>query len=749
MPRLEGDFLTGPVVRLAGWQLLALASLIACQRLSAAESEPRVAAPRLVVVLYPGANDGSPGAVLADEGIRQTFSQSANKVDVQNEFLDLSRFASSAQQQELAEFLERKYAGRKVDVVIAGLSSATKFALAHRARIFPGAPLVFMAVEREEIGALAPPPDVVGHPLQFELQASLELALALHPGTERVVVVVGRSEFDRYWEVEAGEAFQKQEKQVEIVFWSGQPLSQMLEAIPQLPPRTVVYYLHVFEDGDGKIHMPAQVLEQLAARSSAPIYSHVDSYVGRGIVGGRVFSFLAAGQQAAHLGNRILAGEDPAQIGIQSPSRNLTLFDWREVQRWGLSTSELPPESELRFRDPTIWDQYKWHLAGLLSLCGLQAILISGLLVQRSRRARAETRFRQAVDAAPTGMLMVSDSGEMVLVNAQLARMFDYPASELIGRTVELLLPVRYRNRHIDLRNNYFQEAAARSMGRGRELFGRRKDGSEFPVEVGLSPIRTEAGQFVLASIIDIGDRKATETRLRESREELRQLAAQMLGAQEAERRLIARELHDDLGQDLALLAVELDLYQQRVSAPSSEAAGRLETMSSRVKQLSSAVHDLSHQLHPMKLEQLGLEAAIRGFCHDLSRSHHLEIEFESCPLPVKPTAEAAICLYRIVQEALRNVVKHSCAARAQVHLSADGAELSLVVTDDGRGFDAEEVAGRGGLGLVSMRERLRLVEGELTIVSQPGSGTRIEARVPLRGEASAFAESTPSATRR
>jgi PAS domain S-box-containing protein len=749
MPRFDGGFLASRLVRLAGWLLLALASFTACQPLSAGGSEPTGVAPRLVVVLYPGANDGSPGALLADEGIRQTFGLSADRIDVQNEFLDLSRFASPAQQQELADFLERKYAGRRVEVVIAGLSSAAKFALTHRARTFPGAPLVFMAVGREEIETLAPPPDVVGHPIEFELRASLDLALRLHPGTERVVVVVGRSEFDRYWETEAREAFQALEKQVEIDFWSGQPLSEMLEVVERLPPHTVIYYLHVFEDGEGQIHIPAEVVEQLAARSSVPIYSHVDSYVGKGIVGGRVFSFLAAGQEAANLGSRILAGEDPAQIGIQAPSRNITMFDWREVQRRGISTAQLPPGSELRFRDPTIWDQYKWHLAGLLSLCGLQAILISGLLVQRSRRARAEARFRQAVDAAPTGMLMVSESGEMVLVNVQLAQMFDYQASELIGRTVELLLPVRYRNRHIDLRNDYFQAAAALAMGMGRELFGRRKDGSEFPVEVGLSPIRTEAGQFVLASIIDIGDRKATETRLRESREELRQLAAQMLGAQEAERRLIARELHDDLGQDLALLAVELDLYQQRLSAPSSEAAGRLETMSSRVKQLSSAVHDLSHQLHPMKLEQLGLEAAIRGFCNDLRRGHHLEIGFESCPLPMKPTAEAAICLYRIVQEALRNVVKHSGAARAQVQLSADGAGLSLVVTDDGRGFDAEEVAGRGGLGLVSMRERLRLVEGELTIVSQPGAGTRIEARVPFRGEASSVAESTPSANRR
>ncbi|MGE3776745.1 MAG: PAS domain S-box protein [Pirellulaceae bacterium] len=732
MRRVRANLLGGRIIgRSARW-ILALVWCGAGHLPTALASESGPTTARLAVVLYPGAHDGSPGAILADQGIRQTFARSGWRIDVHNEFLDLSRFASPAQQEDLAEFLRRKYAGRRVDFVVSGLSSATKFALAFRHRIFPGTPLIFMAVDRREIESLNPPADVVGHPTQFELKASLHLALDLHPGTEHVVVVAGRSDFDRYWEANARESFQAWGEQIEFRYWSGRPLAEMLNEIERLPARTLVYYLHVFEDGDGQIHMPAAVLEQLAARSSAPIYSHVDSYIGRGIVGGRVFSFYTAGREAAELGLRLLAGDDPTRIGIQATSRTGTMFDWRQLQRWGVSSARLPTGSELRFREPTVWDQYKWHLMGLLGVCGVQSLLIGGLVVQRNRRARAEARFRQAIDAAPTGMLMVSEQGEIVLVNVRLAQMFAYSPAELVGRAVELLLPARCRQHHHDYRHAYFEQAKRRGMGVGRELSGRRKDGSEFPVEVGLSPICTEAGKFVLASVIDISERRMAETRLRENREELRRLAAQLLGAQEAERRHVARELHDDLGQDLALLAVELDLFQQRFTARSEEAVERLGTMSKRVKRLSSSVHDLSHRLHPMKLEQIGLEAAIRSLCDDLRRSHAMEVTFASTSLPGNLSTEAAICLFRVAQESLRNVVKHSGALHVQVDMTAQATTVRLVVADDGRGFDTGENVRRGGLGLVSMQERLRLVGGVLIIVSQPDVGTRIEACLPL-----------------
>jgi signal transduction histidine kinase len=225
--------------------------------------------------------------------------------------------------------------------------------------------------------------------------------------------------------------------------------------------------------------------------------------------------------------------------------------------------------------------------------------------------------------------------------------------------------------------------------------------------------------------------RRRAERVLRSSQSELRALTGRLLQAQETERRRIAGELHDDLSQSLALVAVELDLLAQSPPGISGSLEPRVRGISDRVKQLSSTVHDLSHQLHPTKLEQLGLVAALRGLCGELGPAHGLRITFAAEGLPASIPSDTALCLYRITQEALRNVIKHSGAREARVELNGAPDTFTLRVSDDGSGFDTESVVGKGGLGLVSMRERLRLVGGEISFNSQPSGGTRVEVRTP------------------
>jgi PAS domain S-box-containing protein len=392
----------------------------------------------------------------------------------------------------------------------------------------------------------------------------------------------------------------------------------------------------------------------------------------------------------------------------------------------------LPAGSNVGGRQPVPWYHYASPLAGLAALCAVQALLIGGLAVHHWRRTRTAAWLRQAADGAPIGMLLVAADGKIGYCNKQWEMLFGYARGELVGQRFDVLLPERDRSMHRGLRHGLFAHPEALPLSAGRQQFGLRKDGSEFPVEIGRSPLQSLQGRVVLASVVDTSERSRVESELRDSREELRQLAAQILGAQEMERRRIARELHDDFGQDLALISVELDLYRQRPPVSRAEAEIRMEALATRVKQLSSSIHELSHQLHPMKLEQLGLVAAIRGLCKELSQSHSVRIAFSHEEVPAMLLPSVALCLYRVGQEALRNVVKHSGASSATVTLVGCLDSISLEVCDMGNGFDSALVAGQGGLGLVSMRERLRLVEGELTIDSRPAAGTRLEARVPL-----------------
>jgi PAS domain S-box-containing protein len=711
--------------------LLALATFLFLGRPAAAAGPENR---RLVVVLYPDDYDlGGPGTLETDRSIRSTFATGSSEgVEIHSEFLDVSRSRQDGYQQALADFLRRKYEGRKIDLVIAGLAPSLDFALRYREQVFPGVPIVFCAVDHREVQARKLPADVIGVPIEFDLAATLDLALRLHPNTRRVFVVAGKAKFDANWVAEARQTFRAYEPRLEFVYLTGLPMEDLLREVGQLPDGSIIYYLHVFEDGTGKAHVPAEALMALAARANAPVYGHVDTYVGRGIVGGHVFSFETAGKAAAGLGLRLLAGEKPESIGVQEPGSNTDMFDWRQLRRWGIGEERLPPGSDVRYKESSFWDLYRWHIIGVASLCLIEALLIIALLVQRANRRRADKRFRQVVEGAPNGMLMVGHGGRIVLANAQMEKLSGYRKDEMLGQPVEMLLPERFRANHPAHRGGFFASPEVRFMGAEQDLFARRKDGTEFAVEIGLSPVRTDAGLFVLASVIDITERRRAIEGLRESQRELRVLTGRLLQAQETERRRIARELHDDLSQSLALLSVELDVLGQKHLDSAAQLGERMRELSARVKQLSSSVHDLSHRLHPAKLEQLGLLAAVRGLCRELAEGHGLPIEFDHLEVPEAIPEDVALCLYRIVQEALRNVIKHGGARHAEVELSGGADAICLRIVDDGAGFDPASVRRKAGLGLVGMRERLHLVGGALTIASGPSEGTRIEVRVPL-----------------
>jgi len=234
--------------------------------------------------------------------------------------------------------------------------------------------------------------------------------------------------------------------------------------------------------------------------------------------------------------------------------------------------------------------------------------------------------------------------------------------------------------------------------------------------------VRTD-DEHLLCLARDVTEQKRTQDRHRE-------LAARLIASQESERQRIGRELHDNLSQEIALLSIDLDRFSRMVPV-NAEQARHLSQISERVAEMSSDVHQLSHELHPSKLQTLGLVAAIRSLCLDISYQHGIEVEFSPHGAAEKCGPDAALCVYRIAQEALHNVVRHSGASRAAVTLSRDKNELYLQVADSGVGFDLRRFE-HHGLGLVSMRERAWLAGGRLAIHTAPHAGTRIGARVPL-----------------
>ena len=236
--------------------------------------------------------------------------------------------------------------------------------------------------------------------------------------------------------------------------------------------------------------------------------------------------------------------------------------------------------------------------------------------------------------------------------------------------------------------------------------------------------------------MIDITERKRTQ-------EALRDLGGRLITAQEEERSRVARELHDDLNQRMALLSIELEQLGPEIERPRA-LRRRVERLQEQVQEISADIHRLSYRLHPSKLDHLGLAPAVQSLCNELTVADKLKIDFHQDGFPADLPKDITLCVFRIAQEALRNCVKHSGARLAQVRLEKTAEAIRLSVSDDGCGFDAESNAMQKGLGFTSMRERLRLVDGTIKIRSQARQGTVINVSVPLAREFEVPARFTP-----
>jgi PAS domain S-box-containing protein len=255
-------------------------------------------------------------------------------------------------------------------------------------------------------------------------------------------------------------------------------------------------------------------------------------------------------------------------------------------------------------------------------------------------------------------------------------------------------------------------------------------DGSVIWLEKTAHAFFDESGKMVrmVGMIADVGERKQAE-------EALADVSRKMVETQEEERARIARELHDDINQRLALLGVEIDQLSQDVPTSPGEVSAQLNEITERIADVSKDVQSISHQLHSPQLDLLGVSVAMKSFCREFAARQRVEIDFRSDDIPSPVPQDVSLCLFRVLQEALHNAVKHSKVRRFQVMLGYSADELGLTIEDRGAGFDAETVAKTGGLGLISMRERVRLVNGTISIESKPMTGTTIQVRVPLQEE--------------
>jgi PAS domain S-box-containing protein len=630
-------------------------------------------------------------------------------------------------------YLAAAYANRpKPDLIVTMAGPAAAFARKHRDRIFPDRPMMFAGVDQRFLTApLRVNETAVAVANNFA--GNVDEILQLFPDTSTVFMVMGSGELSKFWRSELEREFSRFGSRVTFIWSNTMSYADILRKVAQLPARSAILHLNFGTDGQGGAYSEDRVLADIHAVANAPLFGTQSTQIGHGVIGGTLMSIDEVSRKSADVALRILSGTPPAGVPAVLQRPGPPVFDWRELSRWNVSTSRLPANSVIRFQQPGVWERFKWGIiAGTTALLA-QAVLIGALLVNRAKRRRAEqslreseARFRVLANSAPV-MIRMADA-------TMLCTDFNNPWLNFTGRTLELEAGngwVEGVHRHdVEQCVDAYKLAAERREPFRIEYRLRRCDGEYRWLLESWQPRVITDGAFAgfIGSAIDVTDLKA-------ARATLSNLNHRLMEAQEQERTRLARELHDDVSQRMTLLAIELEQLRGALPEDAADAHGLVAALNDAVADLGKDIQAISHRLHSSKLDYLGLASAAGSFCREVSAQRGLKIEFVHENVPVQLPDGVGIAVFRVLQEAVANAIKHSGASQYRVALRGVDDRLRLEVVDDGCGFDVEAALGGHGLGLISMRERLRAVDGDVTIESEAGAGTRVCVDVPLQTE--------------
>jgi signal transduction histidine kinase len=532
-------------------------------------------------------------------------------VEVRSEYLSAQSFHGEEDQREFAQYLQSRYSHSAIDVIVPVAFPALMFIRRYIDQILPGTPVVFVAVESRRLKGIGVPPNTTGVAHVDDWEGALREILRMQPQIRQVVVVAGSAVTDHEYLEKQKELLRPFENRVKFRYVTDLPLVNMLTIVSKLPKEAVVLESAFAQDSRGQTLTDNGGLKLIEKASSVPVYALVGDNLGQGFVGGPMVALRERYLLAADLLYRVVRGEKAQNIPVQTARpEHVMAFDGRQLSRWHISEDRLPPGSQVAFREQSGWNRYKKILLATGALCMLETSLVVVLLVQRSRRRRAERR-------------------------------------------------------------------------------------------------------------------------LLESGKEIRNLAGRLLVAQEDERKRIACELHDDVSQQLAAVSILTSSIVRNLGDLAPILGSDLKELQNSVYSVAATIRDLSHKLRPSLLEMLGLSAALQKQTEEFSRHTGIRIQFRDSLAGRIVASDVALCLFRIAQEGLHNLEKHSGVREGYLALGYVDDSFELIISDHGRGFEPERAGQMGGLGLTSMKERVRLVNGHFTVESAPGEGTCIRVRVP------------------
>jgi PAS domain S-box-containing protein len=797
-------------------------------------------------------------AVLEKERVYQNVLSRglAGQLDYYSEHVDLARFGVKDYQKALRDFLKQKYKGSNFDLIITSADLQT-FLVKFGDELFPNTPVVF-AKGDDVADSKVSPNNFTGITFESDRRGTLDVIRKLQPTVKRIFVVSGASEaVDKWHEDRARKQFKAYGNRFEFIYLSGLRMEELKRRVSRLTTDSVVYFVMMAEDGAGKRFVITDALDQIAAASSVPVYTWHDSFLSHGVVGGKLLSSEKSAEQTAAVALRILRGERPDAIPITRVDASRLAFDWRQLQRWKLDESRLPPASEILFREATFWQRYQNHIIGVIAVLAIQSALIMTLLVERRRRQKAiirlkdsEARYRNVVDTQTELICRFLPDTRLTFVNEAYCRYFGRTKYQLVGTKFIFLIPESEREsmlryveslverprtetkehpvigpdgscswhqwtssvistvpsveiqgvgRDISTRKHLEQQLVRSErefsrlvenspdvicrlnrdrrfiyvspnldgiFGLGVEAFiGKRPsevtaadyDSSEFEFRceeaidkrlvtkcdfhyrgryyrTRIIPEYSSDGdvESVMTISEDFTDRRRTEL-------ELTKLTTRLLTLQDEERRKIARELHDGAAQNMFALTMNLSRLGKELNHRSPRIKGVLSDSQQLAEESLSELRTITYLLHPPVLDQTGLADALHWLARGFSKRSGIQVDTSAVQEIGRLAPDCERALFRIVQESLTNVRRHSGSDTAYILLERSDGEVKLHVQDHGHGMPpvgagAAEGTSEFGVGIPGMRQRLTQLGGRIKIDSSD-RGTTIIVVVPTTEE--------------
>ncbi len=531
-------------------RLVGLTILLVSTTLASANSADSGRAKRVVMITT--GSRFSPGFALAEQNALDTMAKlGPGRVDFYSEYLDIIRFPSESYQRIFRNYLREKYAENPPDLLMLLYVGNLGIAVKLLEQLFPEVPVVVVGLTEEKVATDQLGSLVTGFAQHVDPRATMELILRLQPETRRIVIIGGTAEVDRLVLNRAEEAARSFTGQVEFEFWDNRAMAGMRRSVISLPPKTVLLFTRMYRDSAGETFIPARAAQLIAESANIPLYVLADAQVGVGAVGGFVVDVELMGKRAGELANRILSGAAPASLPFEIRTDGVPMFDWRALKRWGISESRLPPGSVVRFREPTMWEQYRWYIIGALAIISLQALLIGGLLLHRMRRRQAEAELRESQEfmdistrAGELGLWVRDLERDDLWANERLRSLFGFGQNDVL-RFDDFLARIHPDDRsHVDALLQQAHDAGLlfeadfRVLSNGTERWIAPKGQS-----VGTGPGRARRR---MGALTDITARKEAELEAQRHRDELAHVSRVSMMGQLAS--TLAHELNQPLG---------------------------------------------------------------------------------------------------------------------------------------------------------------------------------------------------------